>query len=303
MKSFSVFAVVGAVILLLFAFSSIYIVNEGQQAILLRLGKIIIDKNTNEPAVQGPGLHFKWPFIYVARVFDTRIQTLAIDSSRIVTAEKKDVLVDFYVKWRIHNLAAYYTSTDGNEFQAETLLQQKLNDGLRAEFGKRNIREVVSGERIDIMAILKTYANESAQNLGIKIIDVRIKSIDLPTEVSTAVYERMRAERERVATEHRADGKAAAEAIRAKADANVTVALAKAKSDAKRIHGEGDATAAAIYATAYAKNPDFFAFYRSINAYVESFADKKDVLVLKPDSQFFKYFNTSGPMKEAKATS
>lgn len=297
MKSFNAFAVVGLLVLLLLGFSSVYIVNEGQQAILLRLGKIVHDSKTQQPAVKGPGLHFKWPFINMARIFDTRIQTLDIDSSRIVTAEKKDVLVDYFVKWRIDNLPQYYTSTGGNEFQAETLLEQKLNDGLRAEFGKRNISEVVSGERTDIMAILRTYANKSAKGLGINIIDVRIKAIDLPSEVSTAVYERMRAERERVATEHRADGKAAAEAIRAKADANVTVTLAKASSDAKRIRGSGDALAAKTYADAYSKNAEFFEFYRSLNAYRDVFNNKKDIVVLQPDSQFFKYFNKAAVNK------
>jgi len=280
--------------LVFLGFSSIYIVHEGQHAILVRVGKMVVGAD-GKPLVLGPGIHFKIPFIEKNHTFDTRLKTLTIDSSRIVTAEKKDVLVDYYAKWRIDNLPLYYTRTDPNPIQAqalaETLLRQKLNDGLRAQFGKRNISEVVSGERTDIMSILKKNANEGAKSLGMTVIDVRIKAIDLPKEVSSAVYDRMRAERERVATEHRADGKSAAEAVRAAADADVTVTLATAHSKGKRTRGEGDATAAKIYADAYKKDPDFFAFYRSLRAYVDVFKNKRDMLVLRPDSQFFKYFN------------
>ncbi len=273
------------------AFTSVYTVREGQHGLLLRLGKLSVDSKTKLPRVYNPGLHFKLPFVNSARIFDTRMQTLDMKSSRIVTAEKKDVLVDYYAKWRIADLARYFTSTGGNELRAETLLEQKLNDGLRAQFGKRNISEVVSGERTDIMETLQQQANASAKSLGIKVIDVRIKRIDLPDEVSSAVYERMRAERERVATEHRAEGKSKAEAIRANADAKVTVILATARSHAKKVRGKGDAQAARIYANAYSKDADFFAFYRSLIAYRHSFAKRRDMLVLKPDSQFFRYFN------------
>lgn len=293
-KSFGFAAFIVALFLL---FSSIYIVTEGQHGILLKLGKIAIDSTTGKASVKDPGIHFKFPFINQARIFDTRLQTLDIESSRIVTEEKKDVLVDYFVKWRISNLPLYFTRTGGNVFRAETLLQQKVNDGLRAQFGKRNIREVVSGERADIMSILQKQANESAQSLGIKVIDVRIKRIDLPTEVSNAVYDRMRAERERIANQHRADGRSSAEAIRAEADAKVTVILARANSESKKVRGQGDGKAAGIYSQAYTKDPDFYAFYRSLNAYRKSFNNKKDILVLKPDSQFFRYFNSANKKK------
>ncbi|MBS0359641.1 MAG: protease modulator HflC [Proteobacteria bacterium] len=292
------------VILLFAAFlfgSTVYVIYEGQQGLLLRLGKIMLDPETGTPAVKNPGIHFKIPLINTARIFDTRIQTLDIESSRIVTAEKKDVLVDYYVKWRITDLPLYFTRAGGNEFQAETLLKQKVNDGLRAEFGKRNIKEVVSGERSDIMSTLRKQADSGAKDLGIDVVDVRIKRIDLPPTVSNAIYDRMRAERERVATEHRAEGKSAAEAVRANADANVTVTLANAMSTSKQIRGEGDATASKIYAEAYSKDPSFYSFYRSLQVYKEVFKNKNDILVLKPDSQFFKYFNnTKGSEAESK---
>ena len=276
--------------------STAYIVNEGERALLLRLGTIQTDPATGKAYIKNPGLHFKLPIIMQAKTFDIRLQTLDIKSSRIMTAEQKDVLVDYYVKWRINNLLLYYTRTGGNLLQANLLLEQQLNDSLRAEFGKRKISEVISDDRTNIMDALNKQANANAQRLGIDIIDVRIKRIDLPTEVSTAVFERMRAERERVATEHRSTGKANAEAIRAQADANVTITLATAREEAARIRSEGDAIAAKIYAEAYSKNPQFYAFYRSIEAYRKVF-DKNNpnnMLVLKPDSQFFKYFNSEG---------
>ena len=209
----------------------VFVVYEGQQGLVLKLGKLEVDAKGN-PKVYLPGLHFKWPFINQVRIFDVRMQTKNIESSRIVTEEKKDVLVDYYIKWRVEDAPLYFTRTTGNRRQAETLLEQQVNDGLRAQFGRRRIKEVVANERADIMEALRKKASENAAEYGIEVIDVRIKGIDLPQEVSAAVYERMRAERERVASEHRSEGKAAAEAIRAQADANVTVAIAKAKSDA-----------------------------------------------------------------------
>ena len=279
-------------ILLSFGFSTFYTVEEGQDGLLLRLGKIVRVSKTNEASIKRPGLHFKIPVIHSVKIFDTRMQTLDIESSRIVTAEKKDVIVDYFAKWRIDNLVLYYTRTGGNPLQAQTLLRQRLNDALRAEFGKRDIHEVVSGERVNIMKLLQDQANTSAKELGIKVIDVRIKRIDLPTEVSAALFDRMRAERERIATEHRAEGRSKAEALRANADASVTVILATADRDAKKIRGDGDAVAAKIYADVYSKNKDFYVFYRSLIAYENSFNTKNDILVLKPDTDFFKYFNT-----------
>lgn len=280
------------IILLLLAYGSMFSVYEGQQALILRLGKL--QKNAQgQPEMLKPGLHFKVPLITRALIFDTRIQTLDIESSRIVTAEKKDVLVDYYVKWRIVNLAEYYKSTGGDAARAEILLRQQVNNSLRAQFGQRTIPEVVSDDRSVIMTTLRQQADASASPLGIDVIDVRIKAIDLPTEVSSAVFSRMRAERQRVAAEHRANGKSLAEAIRAKADASATVILAKANQEAAVVRANGNKEAAQIYASAYNKAPEFYAFYRSLEAYQATFNHKHDVMVLGPRSQFFKYMNST----------
>ncbi len=278
-------------IVLLLLGSSLYTVREGQKALLLRLGELT-KTLSGQVREYGPGLHFKIPFINHVRVFDVRLQTLDIKSSRIVTLEKKDVMVDYYVKWRIEDLAKYFKATGGNEFKAQTLLEQKLNTALRAEFGKRTIADVVSGERDDVMEILKAKADVQAQGLGVAIQDVRIKGIDLPESTSEAIYQRMRADMEKIANRHRADGKRDAEAIQAKADAKVTVLLAKVNSEGKEIRAKGQADAARIYAEAYQKNPEFFALYRSLKAYEESFNSKQDVLVLNDSSQFFDYFKS-----------
>ena len=303
MKSNTLTVAIIGFILLSIIYSTAYVVYEGESALLLRLGNIQTDSATGKAYIKGPGLHFKIPFLMQAKIFDVRLQTLDIKSSRIMTAEQKDVLVDYYVKWRIGDLSLYYTRTGGNTTRADLLLEQQLNDSLRAEFGRRKINEVISDDRANIMAALNKQADINAQRLGIDIVDVRIKRIDLPTEVSTAVFERMRAERERVATEHRSTGKANAEAIRAQADANATITVAKAKEEAAWIRSEGDAQAAKIYADAYNKNSQFFAFYRSLEAYKKVF-DKNNpnnILVLKPDSEFFKYFTSeTGTTKNSK---
>ena len=290
-----------AFFILLVVLSSVYTITQGQHGLLLRLGKLTIDKSTEQPLILNPGLHFKIPFIENYRSFDTRLQTLDIKSSRIVTKEKKDVIVDYYVKWRISNLAQYFKSTGGNEFKAENLLSQKLNTSLRAEFGKRTIADVVSGERDDVMDILLEKASAQAKGLGIKVEDVRIKGIDLPPNTSNAIYQRMRADMEKIANRHRADGRANAEAIRAGADAQVTVILAKANSESKQIKAKGEGEAAKIYADAYGKNDDFFAFYRSLKAYENSFNTKQDILVLNQNSQFFDYFTHSLKAKKAQS--
>lgn len=285
----------GLFLLLAIIYSSFYVVNEGSQAILFRLGNIVTNSATGKAYVQGPGLHFKMPIITQVGIFDTRLQTLDIKSSRIVTAEQKDVIVDYYIKWRIYDPALYYTRTGGNPDQANVLLEQQLNDGLRAQFGRRTIGEVVSDDRATIMDTLSQQANANAERLGISVIDVRIKRIDLPSEVSSAVFERMRAERERVAMEHRATGKANAEAIRANADAQVTVSIANATAQAATLRGQGDALAARVYADAYNKDLGFFAFQRSLQAYKNIFAkDQNSLFVLRPDGDFFRYFNKNG---------
>ncbi|NQY43436.1 MAG: protease modulator HflC [Legionellales bacterium] len=281
---------IAVVVVMLFIISGLFTVQEYERAIVLRLGKIESDFDGN-PKIRTPGLNFKIPFVTIARVFDIRIQTLDIDSSRIVTQNKKDLLVDYYIKWKITDLPKFYTSTGGNIIRVHTLLEQKANDGIRAEFGKRTIQEVVSGERSDIMDLLLKQVDKSVAGLGIDVIDVRIKRVDLPTEVSSTVFARMRAERARVATEHRAKGRSESEAIRAKADAEVTVILATAESESKKIRGEADAIAAKIYAESYNRDPDFYAFYRSTTAYKNIFSNGNDFLVLMPDdNRFFKYF-------------
>ncbi len=293
MKFSQTVGLIVALVVLLLLSMSMFTITEGHEGMLLRLGQIVKNHKTQKAKILLPGLHFKWPFINNVRKFDIRLQTLDHKSSRVVTAEQKDVIVDYFAKWRIANLPLYYTRTGGNEMVAQTLLQQKLNDALRAEFGKRQLKQVVSVDRVQIMSILKQKANENAQGLGIKVIDVRIKRIDLPTEVSNSVFERMRAERQRVATEFRAEGRSQAIEIKANANAKVQVILATAKSASEKIRAEGDGTAAKIYSTAYDKNPEFYAFFRSLEAYKKTFDNKRDVLVLQPDSQFFKYFNSA----------
>jgi len=278
-------------------FLSLYTVYETDKVIVLRLGKLL-HGNNNKPLIIGPGLHIKWPFIDDIRSFDTRLNMLDIKSSRIVTNEKKDVLVDFYVEWRIDDLELFYTRTEGNKAKAETLLSQKGIDGLRAEFGRSSIQEVVSGVRVELMDKLRKSTDEHAANLGITVIDVRIKRIDLPDEVSGAVYDRMSSERARVASELKAKGEANAIVIRANADKTKRILLAEANQEAKHIRGNGDAEASRIYAKAYQQSPQFYELYRSLEEYKKVFDNKSDILVLKPDSEFFKYFNSgSGASK------
>lgn len=282
---------------LILFFTSVFTVTQGQQGIILRLGRLVKDTETDKVKVLNPGLHFKTPFIENVRIFDTRIQTMDIKSTRIVTKEKKDVMVDYYVKWQIADLAQYFKSTGGNEFKAETLLEQQLNTLLRAQFGKRTISDAVSGGRDDVMELLRKAAEKQAGELGINVVDVRIKGIELPANTSNAIYQRMRADMQKIANRHRADGQAAAEEIQAKADANVIVLLAKTKSNAQRARAVGQAEAAAIYAKAYSQNKEFFALYRSLIAYEGSFQSKKDILVLDQSSSFFDYFKQAIPKK------
>jgi len=262
-------------------------VYEYQHAILFQLGKI--QRSDFEP-----GLHFKIPVFQNVRRFDSRLQTLDAEPQRFLTGEKKDVIVDSFVRWKIEDVVQFYKSTDGDPRRAGMLLYQKINDGLRSEFGKRTVKEVVSGERGQIMEIVTSTANERGRDLGMKIIDVRLKRIDLPTEVSSTVYERMRSERARVAREFRARGDKEAIRIRADADRQRTVISAEAYRDAERTRGFGDAKSAEIYAVAYNRNPEFYDFYRSLNAYKSAFQGKEDVLLLEPDTDFFKYFGDPG---------
>jgi membrane protease subunit HflC len=282
----AVLAVIGG--LLLLAWLSLFVVDQRQNAVVFRLGEVISIKTE-------PGLYAKVPLLDNVRLFDMRI--LTIDSSepeRFLTSEKKNVLVDLFVKWRITDPRLYYVSVGGDEARARTRLLQTINDSLRAEFGNRTVHEVVSGERDTIMELMRDRANEDARHIGVQVMDVRMKRIDLPQEVSEAVYRRMEAERKRVANELRSTGSAESEKIRADADRQREVILAEAYRDAQRIKGQGDAKATAIHASAYALDPEFFAFYRSLEAYKQSFKNKSDVLVLEPDSEFLKYFKQGG---------
>jgi len=266
--------------------SMFFIVDERQLAIKFRLGEIV-------SAEYAPGLHFKapWPINNV-RKFDRRILTLDTQPERFLTNEKKNVSVNFFVKWRIQKPELYYTAFTGDERQAGLRLMQIIKNGLQLEFDQRTIRQVVSDERSQMMTNLTTKGNEEVRQFGIEIVDVRIKQIELPPDVRTSVFQRMRAERERIAAEHRAQGEEAAKGIRAVAERERTVLLAEAQRDAEKTRGEGDARATEIYGKAYAKDAEFYDFYRSMNAYRSALANKQDVLVLEPDSEFFKYFGT-----------
>jgi len=281
------------VLLVLLASGSLFAVKEGERAIVIQFGKVQRDDATGETRVFEPGLHFKLPFIDSVRHLDARIQTLDGTPDRFVTSEKKDLIVDSYVKWRIEDFARYYLSTGGNKLQAEALLKQKVNNGLRSEFGTRTIAQIVSGERSALMNQAMEQASTSSDELGIEIVDVRVKQINLPTEVSNSIFQRMRAERAAVAREHRSEGQEQAEVIKANIDAKVTVMLADAERNARQLRGEGDAIAAQIYADAYSQNADFYSFLRSMDAYKKSFNSKQDVMVIAPDSDFFKYMNQS----------
>jgi membrane protease subunit HflC len=280
-------------IVALLAGLSLFIVEETQRAIVVRLGNIVIDANTEQAEILMPGLRAKWPLIDSVRYFDNRIQSLDISSSRIPTQEKKELIVDLFTKWRINDFAKFYNSTRGNTKQAEQLLQEKIVDGLRGEFGRRKLNDVVSQDRSSVMDKIRHDANNAAKTLGVEVVDARIVRIDLPKEVSESVFNLMRTERQRVASEHRAQGHSRAEAIRADADAKVIVIGAQAEREANQTRGEGEATASKIYADVYGKDPEFYSFYRSLEAYRETFKGNNDMLVIKPDDAFFKYFRRS----------
>ncbi|MBB1272275.1 MULTISPECIES: protease modulator HflC [Psychromonas] len=283
------FLILPAILFLVFV-SSAFVVTEGQNGIVLQFSKVKRDSE-DKPVVYGPGLHFKVPFIDAVRVMDTRIQTLDDQPDRFVTSEKKDLIIDSYVKWQIDDLAVYYLATGGNKLQAEALLKRKINNGLRNEIGSHTIKDIVSGKRGEVMeTALKRMARSS--ELGIKVVDVRIKKINLPDGVSNSIYKRMRAERQAVAREHRSEGQEKSEVIRANIDRKVSIMLAQANKESAEIRGRGDAESSKIYSEAFSQDPEFYAFLRSMQAYQKSFADKQDVMVLSPDSDFFKYMGS-----------
>ncbi len=266
----------------LFLFSSMFTVQQWQRALVLQFGEV-------QRTITTPGLYFKLPLVNNVYYFDGRILGLDAEPERYLTSEKKNVLVDSFVKWRIADVQRYYTSVGGDEMAANLRLLQIIKDGLRGEFGKRTIQDVISGERTQIMAVLSMEADTAAKEFGIDVVDVRIKRIDLPREVSSSVYRRMEAERERVAKELRSQGSEASERIRADADRQREVILAEAYRDAELIRGEGDAVATQVYASAYNRNQEFFNFYRSLSAYRTTFKSGKDMLVLSPNMAFFHF--------------
>lgn len=274
---------IGLLVVLVLLSASMYTVDQRQNAMVFQLGEVVSVKRT-------PGLYFKLPLVQNVRYFDTRILTLdAADPERFITSEKKNVLVDSFIKWRVFDAKQFYVSVGGDEARAQIRLNQTVNDGLRAEFGKRTVNEVVSGRRDEIMNIIRAKADTDARKIGVQVVDVRIKRVDLPESVSDNVFRRMEAERKQVANELRSTGAAEAEKIKADADKQKDVIVAEAYRDAQRVKGEGDARASAVYAAAYGKNAEFYAFYRSMQAYRESFRNKSDVMVLDPSADFFKY--------------
>jgi membrane protease subunit HflC len=278
-------------LVLVLGYSSIFTVDERELAIKFRLGEIV-------KADYEPGLYFQMPFINNVRKYEKRILTLDARPANYLTKEKKNVNVDFFVKWRISNVSTYYKAMAGNERTAAERIYTTLNDGLRGEFSSRNIQEVISGERRMIMSDMTKQANDQLGRFGIEVVDVRVKRIDFTETISESVYRRMEAERTRVAKDLRSRGAEAAEIIRASADRQRTVLLAEAYKQAQETRGEGDAKAADIYAQAYNQNPEFYSFYRSLDAYRKSFGTAGDVLVIEPDSDFFNYFKDATPKRK-----
>lgn len=294
MKKISTLFVVGIVVLLVLIASSVFSVYETDRVLLVRLGKIVTDAKEDDKVI-GPGLHMKIPFIDSALFFDTRLNMSDIPSARIVTKEKKDLIVDLFVEWRISDYGQFYRSTNGAEDskeRAQELLHQKVVDILRSEFGQRTIKELISGERRDLMEKLRKSTDDNVSGLGMELVDVRIRRMDLPPEVSDAVFDRMRSERKRVATELRANGESKAEVIRAEAEKERRVLLAEAEKEAQLLRGEGDALATQLYANSYNQAPDFYEYYESLKAYKKVFNGKNDMLILKPNSKFFQYFGS-----------
>lgn len=276
-------SVIVVAVLLMVASSTLYVVSETERGVKLRFGRLI------EADIQ-PGLHIKLPFADDVRLFDARVLTVDAQPASFFTVEKKRLIVDSYAKWRISNVETYYKATGGVETVARNRLANRVNNGLRNQFGTRTLHEVVSGERDALMEDITSDLNESVLgSLGIEVVDVRVKRIDLPQEVSSQVFRRMTAEREKEATELRSTGKEKAERIRASADRERTIELANAYRDAEQLRGTGDAEAAGIYADAYQQDPEFYSFVRSLNAYKNSFSNKGDVMLVAPDSDFFKY--------------
>ena len=277
--------VIVLMVILLGANSTLYVVSEFERGVKLQFGKLV------EADIQ-PGLHVKVPFVDNVRIFDARILTVDAQPASFFTVEKKRLIVDSYAKWRISNVETYYKATGGVESVAQNRLANRVNNGLRNQFGTRTLNEVVSGERDLLMKNITDELNATVlENLGIEVVDVRVKRIDLPQEVSSQVFRRMTAERDKEARELRSTGKERAEKIRASADRERTIEVANAYRDAEELRGQGDAKAASVYAAAYQQDPEFYSFMRSLNAYKSAFSNKGDIMLVEPDSDFFKYLN------------
>ncbi len=286
-----------AALLLLVASNALYVIKQTERGVLLKFGEVV------DPDLE-PGLHVKIPFVNNVRKFDGRLITVDSQPERFFTQEQKALIVDSYAKFKIKDTAKFYTATNGELSRAMALLSQRINNGLRNQVAVRTIQEVVSGERDELMADLTEELTVVAQeSLGVEIVDVRVKQIDLPPDVSESVYRRMNAEREKEAREHRSQGQELAEGIRAAADREVTVLQANAYRDAELIRGEGDATATKVYAEAFNRDPEFYAFTRSLRAYQQSFSGNGDIMVIQPDSEFFRYLNDSSGVKPGAAKS
>ncbi|HEX5515501.1 MAG TPA: protease modulator HflC [Gammaproteobacteria bacterium] len=290
MGAFRSFVVALLAVLAVAIYLSTYTIDQTQVGLKFRFGRIV---ETDIP----PGLHFKVPIMHTVRRFDARVHTLDEEPSRFLTSEKKNVIVDAFVKWRIRDATRFYTTVGGDPTRANQRLSEIIRSGLRTEFGKRTIQEVISGERSRIMTVLTEHTIQASESLGIDVVDVKIQRIDLPGDVSESVYRRMAAERERVARDFRARGAEAAERIRADVDRQRTVILAEAYRDAEQIRGQGDARSAEVYAQAYQRDAEFYSFYRSLAAYRKSFNSPDDVLLLSPDSTFFRYWQQLQPAR------
>lgn len=280
-------AIIGLFIagVLFIASNSLFVVNQWETGVVFRLGEIVQSDLT-------PGLHLKTPFINNVRTFDKRLQTMDSQPERYLTGELKNLEVDSFVKWRVSNAELFYTTMGGDFRLANQRLSQIVKDGLRAEFGSRTVKQVVSGDRVEVATNITKLTNREVTAFGMEVIDVRIKRIDLPKDISESVYRRMEAERNRVAADLRSLGAESAERIRADADRQRTVILAEADRESEQIRGEGDGLAADIYAQAYNKDREFYSFYQSLNAYEESFSSKSDMIILDPKTDFFKHFNS-----------
>ena len=268
--------------------SSVYYVDQREKAIVFQFGEIV--RSNDEP-----GIHFKAPLINNVRFFDARVQTMDSDPELYLTRAKKNLVVDSFVKWRITNAADYYTRLGGLASNARSRLAQRVNDALRSEFGNRSVQQVISGDRVEIMDLVRTAMNREVASLGIEVLDVRLKRVDLDPGISERVYQRMEAERSRVAMDLRARGAEAAEVIRADADRQRAIIIAEAQQTAQEVKGQGDAEATSIYADAFSRDREFYQMYRSLNAYRKTFASPDNLLVVEPDSEFFKYFNQAKP--------